>query len=286
MIPSFDYRVPTTLDEACGLLWDHRETARIIAGGTDLVIRLRDGDVKPECLIDITRIEELRRIEESGGMMVVGAGVTHSEIASSLLMRRYGQVLSEAASWVGSPQIRNLGTLGGNIVNASPAADTVPPLMALNATATVISRGGEREVPLGQLFRRPYETTLKPFEILAQVRFPKLSDRDRSGFIRLARRQAMAIARVSVAVILQVGRGRIADIRISVGSVTPTPQRLSEAEAVLEGKTPDEERLRRAADRVSQTMIRCSRIRPSAAYKKPVVEALFIRAMKQALQIQ
>ncbi len=284
MIPSFDYRIPKTLEEACNLLGEFREQAKIIAGGTDLVIGLRNGDLRPKCLIDVTRIETLRKIEEKDGMILVGAGVTHSEIASSLLIRKYGGVLSEAASWIGSPQIRNLGTLGGNIVNASPAADTVPPLMVLNAMGKVISSEGGKEVPLGQLFNLPYKTSLNPYEILVQIKFPKLPSAAKGSFIRLARREAMAIARMSVAVTLQMDKGLIRDICISVGSITPTPQRMSEAEAALKGNEPDEERLRAAAHQVSETMIRASGIRPTTSYKKPVVEALFIRAVKKAME--
>ena len=283
MIPSFDYKTPKTLEEACTLLWELRERAKIIAGGTDLVIGLRSGDLRPRCLIDITRIEELRRIVEEEGRITIGAGVTHAEIASSPVIRRYGKVLSEAASWIGSPQIRNLGTLGGNIVNASPAADTVPPLMTLNAVGRILSPEGEKELPLDQLFKGPYETNLKPHEILAQVRFPKLPVAAKSSFIRLARREAMAIARMSVAVVLQVENGRIEEIRISAGSITPAPQRMSEAEALLKGRSPDEEGLRLAARQISETMIRVSGIRPTTSYKKPVLETLFIRAVKQAV---
>ena len=148
MITSFHYRVPRTLDEACDLLWEFREEGKIIAGGTDLVIGLRKGDLRPRCLIDITRIEEVRRIEEMGDGISIGAGVTHSEIVSSPLVIRFGKVLSKAASWIGSPQIRNLGTLGGNVVNASPAADTLPPLMVLDAVGRVVSKEAEKEIPL------------------------------------------------------------------------------------------------------------------------------------------
>jgi CO/xanthine dehydrogenase FAD-binding subunit len=284
MIHPFDYRIPETLGEACDLLWDFREEGKIIAGGTDLVIGLRKGDLRPRCLIDVTRIEALRKIEERENGISIGAGVTHSALASSPLMRQFGKVLSEAASWIGSPQIRNLGTLGGNIVNASPAADTLPPLIVLDAVGRVVSKEGERDIPLCQLFSRPYETVLKPYEILAEVHFPKLPFTIRSRFVRLARREAMAIARMSVAVIVQLERGRFEDVRISVGSVTPTPRRMTEAEAGLKGSSPDEAGLKLAAHRVSETMIRQSGIRPSTSYKKPVVEALVMRAMRGALE--
>jgi CO/xanthine dehydrogenase FAD-binding subunit len=285
MIPPFDYKKPKTLKEACDLLWDYGDQARLIAGGTDLVIALRNGDLKPSCLIDVTSIPELRRIEERNGMIFIGAASTHSEIASSSIIRKYGRVLSDAVSEIGSPQIRNVGTIGGNIVNAAPAADTLPPLMVLDAVAQVTSREGEREVPLHLLFKGPYETNLKPDEILVSVSFKKLSSDIKTGFVRLARREAMAIARMSVAIVLQREKGKrqIKEVRISLGSVTPTPQRITDVEAILRGKTPDEERLKIASKKISEVMIQHSGVRPTTSYKAPVVEALFMRGFRQAL---
>ena len=286
MIPSFDYKIPKTLREACDLLWQAEGKAKIIAGGTDLVIGLRNGDQRPPFIVDITRIEELRKIEEKNGTVSIGAAVTHSEIASSSLVKKYGKVLSDATSEIGSPQIRNIGTIGGNIINASPAADTVPALIVLDAVGRVVSKEGEKEIPLVQLFKGPYETNLKPHEILVQVQFKKLPSGVRNSFVRLARREAMAIARMSVAIILQMekGKDRIEDIRVSAGSITPTPQRMSDAEAILKGKSPDEGLLKMASRKVSETMIHQSGIRPSTPYKRPVVETLFIRAMRKVLE--
>ena len=284
MIPPFEYKIPNTIEETIELLWQAEGKAKIIAGGTDLVIGLRNGGQSPQSIIDITRIEELRKIEEKNGTVSIGAAVTHSEIAASSLVKKYGKVLSDAASEIGSPQIRNIGTIGGNIINASPAADTIPPLVVLNAKGKVVSKEGERQVPFDQLFKGPYKTNLKPHELLVQITFQKLSSNMKSSFIRLARRDAMAIARMSVAIILRIEKNRIKDVRIAVGSVTPTPQRMSEAEAFLKGKSPDEESLQKASLKVSDTMIRQSGIRPSTSYKKPVVEALFMRAMKKVLE--
>jgi CO/xanthine dehydrogenase FAD-binding subunit len=284
MISTFDYKTPNTIEEAIELLWQAEGKAKVIAGGTDLVIGLRSGDHIPQSIIDITRIEELQKIGEKNGAVSIGAAVTHSEIASSPLVKKYGKILSDAASEIGSPQIRNLGTIGGNIVNASPAADTIPPLMVLNAMGRVVSRGGEKEVPLSQLFKGPYETNLKPHELLVQITFQKLPPETKSSFVRLARRDAMAIARMNVAIILQIGKNRIEDVRIAVGSVTPTPQRMSEAETFLKGKLPDQRSLQKASLKVSEAMIQRSGIRPSTSYKKPVVEALFMRAVKKALE--
>ena len=286
MIPPFNYKVPNTIEEAIELLWQAGGKAKIIAGGTDLVIGLRNGDLSPQFIIDITKIEDLRKIVEKNGTVSIGAAVTHSEIASSSLVKKYGKVLSDAASEIGSPQIRNMGTIGGNIINASPAADTIPPLMVLNAMGRVVSKEGEREVPLGQLFKGPYKTNLKPHDLLVQITFQKLPPETKSSFVRLARRDAMAIARMSVAIVLQMEKrkSRIKDIRISAGSVTPTPQRMSEAETFLKGKSPDEESLQKASLKVSEAMIKRSGIRASTAYKRPVVEALFIRALRKALE--
>jgi len=286
MIPPFDYKIPKTLDEACRLLWQADGKAKIIAGGTDLLIGLRNGDLNPQCLIDITKIEELRKIEEKNGTISIGAAVTHSEIAYSPLLKKFGKILSEAASEIGSPQIRNLGTIGGNIINASPAADTIPPLMVLDAVGKVVSKEGEKEIPLGQLYKDAYETNLKPYEILVQIKFQKLLPGVKSSFVRLARREAMAIARMSVAIVLRMGKGRgpTEDIRIVLGAVTPIPQRMSDAEACLKGKYPDEELLRMASKKVSEAVIHRTGIRPSTSYKAPVIEAMFRRAMRKALE--
>jgi CO/xanthine dehydrogenase FAD-binding subunit len=261
MIPPFNYKTPNTIEEAIELLWQAEGKAKVIAGGTDLVIGLRSGDYTPQSIIDITRIEELRKIEEKNGTVSIGAAVTHSEIASSPLVKKYGKILSDAASEIGSPQIRNLGTMG-----------------------RVVSRGGEKEVPLSQLFKGPYETNLKPHELLVQITFQKLPPETKSSFVRLARRDAMAISRMNVAIILQIGKNRIEDVRIAVGSVTPTPQRMSEAEIFLKGKLPDKRSLQKASLKVSEAMIQRSGIRTSTSYKKPVVEALFMRAIKKALE--
>ena len=286
MIPPFDYKSPRSVQEACDLLRKADGKAKLIAGGTDLVIGLRNGDQNPQLIIDVTRIEELRKIEEKNGTISIGAAVTHSEIASSSLIKKCAKVLSDAASEIGSPQIRNLGTIGGNIVNASPAADTIPPLMVLNAIGLVVSHKGKKQVPIYQLFQGPYETSLKPDELLVRVTFQKLSSAKRGSFIRLARRDAMAIARMSVAVVLEKEKRKkqIRDIRIAAGSVTPTPQRFSEAEDFLRGKLPDEETLRRASLKISEMMINRTGIRPSTPYKRPVIEALFIRGIRMALE--
>lgn len=283
-MPPYDYQTPKTLQEACQLLKTANGTAKVIAGGTDLVIRLRNEKEKPSLLIDITQLKELQGIEESDEVLSIGAAVSHSEIAASPLVRQYGAILSEAASQIGSPQIRNLGTIGGNIINASPAADTLPPLLVLDAAGKVVSWEGQREVPIRQLFRGPYESALKPDEILVRIVFKKLSQDFSSSFLRLARREAMAIARMSLAIVLEVKDGKIRGLRFAPGAVLPIPERLSEVEEFLEGRPPEEELLKAASHKVSEAMIRRSGIRPSTSYKGPVMETLFLRAMRKALE--
>ena len=287
MIPPFDYKTPKTIQEACDLLSSSDGKAKLIAGGTDLMIGLRNGNQHPPLIIDITKIDELRKIEERNGTLFIGAAVTHSEIASSPLIKKWAKVLCDAASEIGSPQTRNLGTIGGNIINASPAADTIPPLIVLNAMGRVVSKKEEKQIPLTHVFRGPYETSLRPDELLIEVTFQKLSPEMKSSFVRLARRDAMAIARMSMAVVVEVekeDKQMIKDIRIAAGSVTPTPKRFSEAEDLLRGKSPDEESLEKASLKISDVMIERTGIRASTHYKQPVIENLFIRAMRKAIE--
>ncbi len=286
MIHPFDYIIPKTLQEACDLLWKYKERAKVIAGGTDLVVAFRKEALAPEVLVDITRIPELRAIEEWGERICIGGAVTHSEIASSSIIHQYGKILSDAVSEIGSPQIRNLGTIGGNLINASPAGDSIPPLLVLEAFATIVSIEGRREVFLGDLFESPYKTNIKPYEILFNVQFKKLPPGMKMGFIRLARREGMAIARMSVALLLEMEEreGRIKEIRIAVGALTPTPQRMSHAEEFLRGRFPDEVSLEKASSLISEAILKQSGIRPSTPYKRPVVEALFKRAVIQTLE--
>jgi len=284
MIPPFQYKIPKNLREACNLLWDYREKAKVIAGGTDLIIALRNGLLRPEVLIDITHLSELRKIEERNGIVSIGGAVTHSEISASPIIRTYGRILSEAASQIGSPQIRNTGTIGGNVINASPAADTLPPLMVLEAMGKVVSKEGEKEVPIDSLIQGPYRSTLLPHEILVSISFKKLPPHMKDSFIRLARRDGMAIARMSIAVLLQREGNRMKEVRISVGAITPTPQRMKEAESLLEDQPFDLERLRVASEKVSSEMVLRSGVRPSTSYKSPVVKALTMRAIQQAFE--
>jgi CO/xanthine dehydrogenase FAD-binding subunit len=182
-LPEFAYLVPETVGQLSSLLRRYRSEARILAGGTDVLIGLKKQEISARYLLDIGRIGELSEIRDEGIHIFIGATATHTRVAESDLVRREAPLLALAASSVGSVQIRNSGTIGGNIVNGSPAADTIPPLIALNAEAHIVRDAGERDIPLPALYSRPYETTLSPDEFLAGGRFPKLPAGDRKSVV-------------------------------------------------------------------------------------------------------
>jgi CO/xanthine dehydrogenase FAD-binding subunit len=286
MLPEFEYVVPSDLSEACGFLKDHRLQTKVIAGGTDLVLSLHRGELRPHFLLDISDLKEIGQIEEIGDTVRIGASCTHTRIAESPLLKRSAGILSEASSWVGSRQIRNLGTIGGNIANASPAADTVPALMALNARVMIVSKDRERIVPLAGMIKGPYQTQLEPEELIHSVLIEKIAEGAWFRFFRITRRKAMATARINGAVILwrKDQKGPIEEIRISVGSVTPVPCRMLEAENLLRGVAPSDGLIEEACSAIGRAMVQSSGVRKSTEYKQPVVQTLVKRAIQDALK--
>ena len=273
----------TTVAEACSVLAEHGAEASILAGGTDLLLKFRRPAAKaPKLIVDISRVAELRGIVERDGNIVIGPLVTHAELQGSELLRRYAPLLSSAAATIGAPQIRNRGTIGGNIMNAAACADTVPPLIALGAIVTLQSSDGSREMSLGELFLQPYQTKANPDELLTAIRFPILPATARSAFIKLGRRNALSIARLSVAAILEMGDdGRIAGARIVPGAAFPTWRRVTAAEQMLIGEKPLVELFAAAGRKVTDEMIRETGRRWSTEYKEPVLAVLVRRALEQ-----
>ena len=285
MLPELDYVVPSNLFQACDFLGNHGSQTKIIAGGTDLILSLRGGEVKPRFLLDISALKELRQIEEVSGKIRIGAACTHTQIAESPLLKSHGGILSEASSRVANRQIRNLGTVGGNIANASPAADTLPALMALNAQVVIVSKNGQRIPPLPEIVKGPYQTHLRPEELISSVIVEKIPERTWYRFFRIIRRKAMATARINGAFVLWLrdAKGPIEEIRISVGSVTPVPCRMPEAENLLRGTLPSDGLIEQACSSVGEAMVASSGVRKSTEYKLPVVQSLVKRAIQDAL---
>ena len=287
--PGFQYTAPRSVREAVEVLRRGKERgkgAKILAGGTDLMVQLRERAVTPDVVVDISRIPSLTRIERMGNEIRIGPLVTHSMLATSDLIREYVGVLSEAARAVGSPQIRNLGTLGGNIVNASPAADTIPALVILEARLILTGPGGERVLSITDFFKGPYATVIGKDELLTGIIVPLPPPSGRAIFLKLARRKALAIARMNLACMLYYNRQKevFEWARLCVGSSTPRPVRMTEAEKALEGQPFTDSVLQKAGRAAAEQMVALSGLRSSTAYKKPVVGDLVMRAVRLAVE--
>jgi CO/xanthine dehydrogenase FAD-binding subunit len=278
----FSYVACDSVEEACEALEAYPGDARVLAGGTDLLIELRrPGAVWPRALVDVSRVGALWGVEARGGGVRVGPMATHAELAASPVVRRAAGLLAAAAAAVGSPQIRNRGTVGGNVMNAATCADTVPPLVALGARLTLQSPRGRRTVAIAELFEKPYKTRARADEVLTDIEFAALPDGSRSAFVKLGRRNALAIARLSVAaVVRRDADGVIAEARLVPGAALPVWRRVAEAEAMLVGQRPSPELLAAAGRQVAEAMIGETGRRWSTEYKEPVIAVLVRRALE------
>ena len=278
----FEYYSPQSVAEACSLLTTLGSSAKLLAGGTDLLIEMRTAaEELTGSIVDISRIPALKGIEESGDAIIIKPLTTHAEILRSPIVSTFAPLLKTAVSRIGSPQIRNRGTIGGNIMNAAACADTVPPLVALGASVKLQSSAGSRDVMLSEFFTEPYVTIAERGEVLVEVRFPKLPPDARSSFIKLGRRNALSISRLSIAAILVRDQfGLITDARIVPGAALPKWQRVSEAENFLIGQKPSRDVFTEAGRKVSEVMISFTGRRWSTEYKEPVIAVLVRRALE------
>jgi len=279
----FDYIAVETIAEACNVLAEHGANARVLAGGTDLLIELRRGSRKaPEVVLDISVVDAMAGIAESSDTVVIGPVTTHADVVRSDTVQKFSPLLGAAAATIGSPQIRARATVGGNVMNAATCADAVPPLIALGATVRLQSKAGPRELALADLFVKPYETKARADELLTAIRFPKLGPGARSAFIKLGRRNALAISRLSVAVILEFGKdGAIVEARIVPGAAFPTWRRVTEAEQMLLGEKASGALFAAVGKKVSEEMIKVTGRRWSTEYKEPVIAVLVRRALER-----
>lgn len=284
MMPAPGYLAPHSLPEALELLENHLPTAKIIAGGTDLIPRLRSRLLEPSLLLDL-RYLRLDKIKDNSGWMHIGATTTHTAILESGLLAQRYPALVQAAGMIAGPPIRNRGTLGGNLVNASPAADLACPLLAYDACVVLASASLERVVPLVKFFTGPGQTVIKPGEILIEVRLPKAAENTSSSFSKLGKRNAMAVAVASVAVRLTLDEaGKVSAARVALGSVAPQPMRSSGAETHLVGNFPGVDLFSEAAQIAAMESSPISDIRASADYRRKMVAVLVRRALLAAWQ--
>ncbi len=264
-----------------GQLWEAMEAhpeARLYAGGTDLLVRLRAQAGPPPALVCLERLEELRIIEERGGELFLGAGATHAQILEHPKVRGRLPVLARALASLGSPQVRNMGTLGGNLVTASPAGDSLPPLYVLGAEVQLISRKAGRRLPITEFIKGPGRVDLNPGEVVAGVCLPKSEGWTLQHFEKVGRRDALAIALVSLAALLRLSsEGVVEEARLAWGSVGPTVMRAPQAEAALKGRPLGLASLGEAAELAGQALTPIDDLRASASYRRRVAGNLLLR---------
>ena len=282
----FDYVKPNTLAEASAFVIEHDGEARLYAGGTDMLILMRGGLVAPQYIVDIKEIPGLRDISfgETSGL-TIGAAATLNAVASSPIIRQRFGLLAEAAETVGSYQVRNRATIGGNICNASPSADTVPALLVLGAMAWVVGSGEQKAIPLDTFFTGPGETVLGPGDILTSIQVPLPPAGSAHRYLKLGRVRAADLALVGVAVLgsPQADNPSGYGFRIALGAVASTPIRAPEAEVVL-AESVDDEAIGKAALAAVRTAKPISDVRASAEYRSAMVGALTRRGIKEVLE--
>lgn len=278
----FNFSSPSTLEDATSLLAE--KGGRVIAGGTDIIPQMLTRRFCADWLIDLSKIRELRYITHSNDWVELGAMTTYAQIVESKEIQAAAPLLAQAASLVGSMQIRHRGTIGGNIGNASPAGDTLPPLLALNAEVVLVSSRGNRSLPLSEILIGPGKTALSQDEIIQAIRFRALKPPAKSIFLKLGSREGMAISIVSVAMVIQTdAKGTIEDVRISLGAVAPTAIRCYDAERLLMGQKLTMDIIEEASNLAVRSCSPITDIRGTAEYRRHAVKVLVKRGLRSFL---
>lgn len=282
-MPDFEYHAPGTLTEACTLLAELGEKATVLAGGTDVLHKMKVGKLAPEHLVSLKQLDDLRQIRhEAGRGIVMGALTSHGAIYTSKLLQERFLSLPMAAHTMASNQICNMGTVGGNIVNGVPSADLPPILIALNASIRLVSAKGERTMALEEFFHGAAETVIAPGELLADITIPDQATTG-STYMKFGLRRSGALAVVGVAVSVTVAGDTLRDARIVLASAAPTVMRAREAEEFLRGKKISDELLAEAGTMAAAASRPRDSIRGSAEYRRNLVEVLTKRALRKAI---
>jgi carbon-monoxide dehydrogenase medium subunit len=284
----FAYHAPNTVREAAAILSKNGPNGRILAGGTDLLVQIKEHvrGVAPEYVVSLKNISEVREVKFSQrNGLTIGSGTTITDVLAAPGVRERFPALVGGAEIIGSIQIQNIATIGGNICNAAPSADSVPPLIAYGAICHVAGPRKTREVPLGEFFTGPGKTVLKPDEILVSIQVPTPAAHSGCDYVRHTPRAQMDIAMVGVASYVVLTRsGRMEDVRIILGAVAPTPIRAPKAEASLRGQAPTTDAIRLASDLASQEALPISDVRGSAGYRRYMTAVLTKRTLQAALK--
>jgi carbon-monoxide dehydrogenase medium subunit len=256
--------------------------SKLIAGGTNVIPDMRAKALKPDVLIDLSHLKRLAYIKEEKKRIRMGSLTTIAELASSKVIQKYAPILSQAGSQIGNPLVRNRATMGGNLADASPAADTAVPLLALEAIVVTGKDGRiDRQIPIDQFFTGPNRTVLKKGELIKEIVFSKPNSNAKMGYLKLGRRNAMAISVVSLAILMEMETGKCKKARIGLGAVAPTPIRAYRTEAMLLGKEVTKQLIERCCDEITNEIRPISDIRASAEYRREMASVLLGRLLQQ-----
>jgi len=278
----FDYLAPKNLQEAFEMMSDHPDVIPL-AGGTDLLVQMKEGHRSVRALLSLKRIPEVHQFAQNG-RLTFGSAVTVGQIAANQQIQLDYTALARGAGLIGSVQIRNMATVGGNLCNAAPSADTAPPLLVLGAQAVIASAQGERTIPLEAFFLGPGQTALQAGELLKEIVVPKPSALSGSFYVRHTPRARMDIAVVGVAAAVTLDKdGKIADGRLALGAVAPVPMRATQAEALLRGQVGTDDLLHEAGATAAREAQPIDDLRASAEYRRHLVNVLTQRALHGAL---
>ena len=279
----FEYISPKTKEEVLKILKQEKSKACIVAGCSNVLPYIKDKIISGKLLLDISGIGELNYIRKSEGNLYIGAATTISDLINSKVIREECSVLHQAAEDFADPTVRNSATIGGNLADASPAADVAPPLLVLYAVLEIENINEKREVSLKDFFTGPRKTTLHDDEMITSIKIKSDSLNKNGCFIKLGLRQAMAISLASIAMILETEEEKVTDVRIAMGSVAPTPLRLINVEEFLINQKIDDILLEEAMKKVSETVKPIGDVRASADYRRYVSGVLFKRAFNQLI---
>jgi xanthine dehydrogenase FAD-binding subunit len=285
MMNAIEILFPKDLSEALNILSSSNEAIKIIAGGTDVVVGLQQGSNRfkdSEILIDINKIPEAKGIIKGREKISIGAAETFSDILQNKIIENELPVLWKACSTIGSVQIRNRATIAGNFVNNAPCADTVPALLVYNATIEIESLSTKKEISLNEFLSGPYKTKLNKNEIVTKINIPIPSKDSVGEFYKLGRRRAVAISRITLALLVKIRDNTINEIRIASGAVTPIGTRFFELESYAKGKSLDNDFMKELSSKLGEQIIQVTGLRYSSEYKLPVVQQMFYQILRSA----
>jgi CO/xanthine dehydrogenase FAD-binding subunit len=283
ILPRFDLEEPTTVKEVCNILQRH-DKAKVIAGGTDLLVNMKKKVIVTDLLVSLSKIPELNQLSFSNDSGVaMGSMVRIAELAISPVIKTHYPALAIAAGKLGSPQIRNRATVGGNVCSARPAADMVGPLVAYGATAVITTPNGVKEEPIEKIFKGPGQTNLGKGEFLTTIKLKTPLKNTGISYIKYGIRHAMEIALVSVTSLVVIDNNTCRSARVVMGAVAPTFIRAPKAEASLTGKTVSEQLVEQAGELAAQECTPITDIRASADYRRQLVRVLTMRSLNEAV---